>query len=123
MKKSVIYLVLIIFLIGSGHVSGRLLFSDRLADASDNINNGERLYAVNCSGCHPNGGNLINSSLPVINSPILKDLDTFVNFVRNPRRPDGSPGAMQAFSKNKLSDQQLRTIYHYIINSLARKRS
>ncbi len=123
MSKSVVYFLCVVSVIGLGYFGGQLVFADRLADASDGINDGEKLYAVNCGTCHPNGGNLINPSSPVINSPTLKNLDTFTNFSRNPRRPDGSQGTMPAVSKEKLSDQQLRNIYQYITNSLAKKPS
>jgi uncharacterized membrane protein len=123
MSKSIVYFLCVVSVIGLGYFGGQLVFADRLADSSDGINDGEKLYAVNCGSCHPNGGNLINPSLPVINSPTLKSLDTFINYSRNPRRPNGPPGTMPVVSKEKLSDQQLRKIYQYIINSLAKKPS
>jgi uncharacterized membrane protein len=123
MSKSVVYSLCVLSVIGLGYFGGQLVFADRLANASDRLDNGEKLYAVNCASCHPDGGNLINPSLPVINSPMLKGPDTFINFSRNPRRPDNSPGSMSAFSKEKLSDNEMKQIYQYIVKSLATKRS
>ena len=123
MSKSVVYFLSVLSVIGLGYFGGQLVFADRLANASDGLNDGEKLYAVNCASCHPNGGNLINPSLPVINSPMLKSPDTLINFSRNPRRPDNSPGSMPAFSKQKLSDKEMKQIYEYIVKSLATKRS
>ena len=123
MSKSVVYFLCVLSVIGLGYFGGQLVFADRIADASDGLNDGEKLYAVNCASCHPNGGNLINPSLPVITSPMLKNPDTFINFSRNPRRSDNSPGSMPAISKEKLSDKEMKQIYQYIVKSLATKRS
>jgi uncharacterized membrane protein len=122
-SKAVIYLLCVICVIGLGYYGGELVFADKIAGMQEEVKDGEALYATNCSSCHPNGGNIIMSSLPVINSSKLKNLDEFTNYCRSPRKPDGSLGAMPAFSKEKLSDQQLTKLYQYIINSLAIKRS
>jgi mono/diheme cytochrome c family protein len=123
MSKSVVYFLCIVSVICLGYFGGQLVFADKVADASEGLKNGEKLYAVNCGSCHPNGGNLIKPSLPVVNSPMLKTLDTFINYSRNPKRPDGSPSTMPAFSKEKLSDKEMKQIYQHIIDSLATKRS
>ncbi len=123
MSKYVVYFLCVVTVIGLGYFGGDLVFADRIAGMQEEIKNGEALYAINCGSCHPNGGNIITPSLPVINSSKLKNLDEFTNYSRNPRRPNGSPGAMPAISKEKLSDQQLRKIYQYIINSFAKKPS
>jgi uncharacterized membrane protein len=123
MSKSVVYFLCLVSVIGLGYFGGQLVFADKVADASEGLNNGEKLYAVNCGSCHPNGGNLIKPSLPVVNSPMLKSLDTFIKYSRNPRLPDNSSGPMPAFSKEKLSDKEMKQIYQYIIDSLATKRS
>ena len=122
-SKSVIYLLCVICVIGLGYYGGDLVFANKIAGMQEEVKDGEALYAINCSSCHPDGGNIMMPSLPVITSPTLKNLDEFTNYCRNPRKPDGSPGAMPAVSKEKLSDQQLTKIYHYIINSLVRKRT
>ncbi|MGZ3579670.1 MAG: c-type cytochrome [Syntrophales bacterium] len=123
MSKSVVYFMCTVSVIGLGYFGGQLVFADKVAGASEGLNNGQNLYAVNCGSCHPNGGNLIKPSLPVINSPTLKTVDTFIKHSRNPKRPDNSPGSMPAFSKEKLSDKEMKQIYQYIIDSLAAKRS
>jgi hypothetical protein len=123
MSKSVVYFLCVLSVIGLGYFGGRLVFADKVADASEGLKNGEKLYAAHCGSCHPNGGNLIKPSLPVINSPTLKSVDTFIKYSRNPRRPDNTPGSMPAFSKQKLPDKEMKQIYEYIIDSLAAKRS
>lgn len=77
---------------------------------------GARIFNANCSRCHPNGGNIIVPDLPLAGSSKLHSLKTFLGWIRNPLMPDGSEGAMPAFSRKQISDQQARTLYHYIIS-------
>ena len=75
---------------------------------------GERLFAANCASCHPNGGNVIEASLPLKSSKKLVDLATFTAFIRSPRMPDGSAGNMPAFPADQVSDKQTGDLYSYI---------
>ena len=75
---------------------------------------GPRLFAANCASCHPNGGNVIDASLPLKSSKRLADLATFTAFVRSPRMPDGSAGSMPAFPADQLGDEQAGQLYTYI---------
>jgi mono/diheme cytochrome c family protein len=77
---------------------------------------GARIFNVNCSRCHPNGGNVIVPNLPLAGSSKLHSFKTFLGWIRNPLMPDGSEGAMPAFSRKQISDQQARTLYHYIVS-------
>ncbi len=114
MTKFVIYLLCVVAVVGIGHYGGQLVFCEAGAASSSDVSQGEKLYVANCGGCHPNGGNIINSKLPVVGSPQLKDMNTFVQFNRNPLRPDGSKGAMPAFPKERISDQEMKHIYDYV---------
>jgi len=77
---------------------------------------GARIFNANCSRCHPNGGNAIVLNLPLAGSNKLHSFKIFLGWIRNPLMPDGSEGAMPAFSRKQISDQQARTLYHYIIS-------
>jgi len=77
---------------------------------------GSRIFNANCSRCHPNGGNIIVPNLPLAGSNKLHSFKTFLRWIRNPLMPDGSEGAMPAFTKKQISDQQAKTLYHYIIS-------
>ncbi len=83
---------------------------------------GERIYAANCASCHAHGGNTITPGLPVVGSPQLKDFNTFLAFNRNPQRPTGNPTGpkrmMPAVSEKRITDQQMKEIYRYIVNVL-----
>jgi len=78
---------------------------------------GQRLFNHNCSRCHPNGGNIIVPSLPLIGSSKLENFKTFLSFIRNPKMPDGSEGVMPDFSKKLISDQDAKTLYGHIISA------
>jgi mono/diheme cytochrome c family protein len=75
---------------------------------------GQRLFAANCASCHPNGGNVIEASLPLKTSKKLSDLAAFTAFIRSPRMPDGSAGSMPPFPADQLSDKQSGDLYNYI---------
>ena len=121
MTRFLIYLLCVVAVVGVGHYGGQLVFCETGAASSGDIAQGEKLYTANCGGCHPNGGNIINSQLPVVGSPQLKDLNTFVQFNRKPLRPDGSKGVMPALPKEKISDHDLKQIYEYITKGLKEK--
>ena len=122
MSKFIIYFFCLIAVVGVGHFGGQMVFRQNSSAASSgDLRDGEKLYTANCGGCHPNGGNVINSALPVVGAPELKNLNTFIQFNRNPLRPDGSKGVMPAFPKEKISDQEMKQIYEYITKGLKQK--
>ncbi|HZE21168.1 MAG TPA: cytochrome c [Desulfobaccales bacterium] len=82
------------------------------------VDPGARLFEANCASCHPNGGNIIDPSLPIRGSAKLADFTRFLEFVRHPHMPNEARGAMPAFSPAQLSDTQVRQIYLYIIRTL-----
>lgn len=118
--------IVLIYLLGSltvaalGFYGAQLVYAAK-GPAGGDLKQGEKLYAANCGACHPNGGNAISPDLPVLNSPQMKDSNTFINFNRSPVKPDGSRGLMPAFAKDKLSDDDLRQIYQYVKGVLAKK--
>jgi mono/diheme cytochrome c family protein len=75
---------------------------------------GQKMYADNCSACHPNGGNVVNPALPLKTSNKLTNLATFTSFIRSPKMPDGSAGDMPSFPADQISDTQAGDLYTYI---------
>ncbi len=75
---------------------------------------GAGIFSANCASCHANGGNVVTPNLPLKGSHMLADFKTFLNFIRHPKMPDGSTGAMPAITKSKISDQQAETLYQFI---------
>ena len=77
-----------------------------------------KVFNENCAGCHPKGSNIVDPGLPLLNSAYTQNSAVFLAFIRNPKRPDGSPGAMPAFNPKMISDQQADELYKYIAHVL-----
>ncbi len=75
---------------------------------------GQQLFTDNCTACHPNGGNVVEATLPLKSSKKLASLADLTAFVRSPHMPDGSAGNMPAFAADQLSDAQVGDIYAYV---------
>ncbi len=121
MSKFIIYFFCLVAVVGVGHFGGQMVFPQNSAASSSKLQDGEKLYTAHCGGCHPNGGNVINSALPVVGAPQLKNLNIFIKYNRNPLKPDGSKGVMPAFPKEKISDKDMEQIYEYITKGLKEK--
>ena len=80
------------------------------------IEKGAKIFNINCKVCHVNGGNTINPKMTLRGSLKLKDLKTFLVFIRDPKLPNGSRGSMPSFSKIRISDKQAEELYRYIIS-------
>ena len=98
-----------------GYFGGQLVFGGWTPTAPKELQVEARIFKGNCSGCHPHGGNIFAPNLPLNIAPQLSDFDTFRAFVRHPKMPDGSRGEMPDFPPTKISDQQARELYQYIV--------
>jgi len=112
MKKSTIWFLFI------AAVAGWVVFGDKMIFPGSTVlsaqaPDGANLYAIHCGACHAQGGNIINPTLPVTGSVKMKNLAVFTAYNRNPLKADGSKGAMPAFPKDKISDQDMKLIYEY----------
>ena len=105
---------------GLGYFGGQLVYEGRVPSAGEGFAAGRKIFVNRCSGCHVNGGNILYPNLPLRSAPQLESYDQFLEFVRNPRLPNGSVGPMPAFKPKKLSDQQVRELYDYIVHGLAK---
>ena len=117
---AVVYGLCFITVVILGFFGGQMVYGVKSPRASEEFKAGAKIFASNCSACHPHGGNTLKPNLPLIRAPQLADLKTFSDFIRNPRMPDGSAGIMPAFAPTKISGQQERELYDYIVNVLAR---
>jgi mono/diheme cytochrome c family protein len=79
---------------------------------------GAEIYDSNCRRCHAAGGNLITPNLPLKGAPQLANFDSFLDYIRRPTMPDGSPGPMPAFPSERISDEQARKLYQYVTSAL-----
>lgn len=117
--KAIIYFFCVVAIAGLGYFGAELVYPGRsVAAADEKLKAGEERYATHCGGCHPKGGNALNPGIPVLGSSLLKDVETFTGFNRNPLRPDGSKGIMPSFPKEKISDKEMDLIYQYITKAL-----
>jgi uncharacterized membrane protein/cytochrome c551/c552 len=97
-----------------GYYGGNLVYGGTRPKAPEAYLAGMALFNENCVACHPKGGNIIDPSLPLLNSAYLQNPVTFLAFIRNPNRPNGAPGSMPPFPATKISDQQAGKLYEYI---------
>jgi uncharacterized membrane protein len=95
-----------------GYFGGQLVYGQKLSAPAPQHEAGEKLFAAHCASCHPGGGNVLDPSKPVTGSARLKDLDTFVGWLRHPMPP------MPAFSASTLSDESCKELLGYIRNVL-----
>ena len=110
-----IYVIAFLTVGGLGYFGGRLVFGGRSPAASPALQAGKRLFENNCVACHPNGGNAITPQDIIIGSDRLKDFPTFLAWIRNPRLDNGKKGPMPEFLAWKISDEQARQLYDYLI--------
>lgn len=97
-----------------GYFGGDLAWGSRTPEAPTALQSGQKIFAGNCSGCHPRGSNIIVPQLPLRTAPQLGDYEDFLAFLRDPKMPDGNPGRMPAFPPSVLSDQEVRALYDYL---------
>jgi uncharacterized membrane protein len=112
----VMYGLCFLTVVALGYFGGQMVYGDRSPHTSlQGYPVGQKIFKADCSGCHPQGGNIINPNLPLKSAPQLADFNTFLAFTRKPSRPDGSKGIMPPFPPSKISDQQERELYDYIV--------
>ncbi len=80
---------------------------------------GQKIFADNCSACHPNGGNVVVAELPLKTSKKLASLATFTAFIRSPAMPNGSAGSMPPFPADQLNDEQAGDLFKYISSAVS----
>ena len=130
LAMTVIYALTFAAAVGLGYFGGNLVYgqaseaapgpgigvSDAPASppAGGKGSEGRSLFAENCKGCHPGGGNSLVASLPIKGSKKLATLDQFSRFMRDPSMPDGKPGDMPPFGKDTLDDGQMGELYSFL---------
>ncbi|MEJ2069952.1 MAG: c-type cytochrome [Syntrophobacterales bacterium] len=115
-----IYLIAFLTVGGLGYFGGRLVFGGRAPAAPAGLEAGRRLFRNNCMACHPNMGNAIMPAMIIIGSDNLKDLYTFISWIRKPRIENGQKGPMPDFPPQKISNEQASRLYEYLIGVLGK---
>ncbi|MDR3566559.1 MAG: cytochrome c [Syntrophobacteraceae bacterium] len=93
-----------------GFFGADLVFGGRTPPLPEQFRAGETVYRMNCSGCHPYGGNSVSPRKAVLGSDKLKDLETFVDWIRSPQPP------MPTFAPDRISDVEAQQLYQYAKN-------
>jgi mono/diheme cytochrome c family protein len=130
----VVYALAVVGVVGLGWFGGKLVYggfspASQAAPAASSgaakqgaapaVPAGQRLFASNCSACHPSGGNVIVAELPLKKSKKLASAAALTAFIRSPKMPDGSAGQMPSFGADQISDAQAGELYSYVQSMLA----
>jgi uncharacterized membrane protein len=112
----VLYTLSFFTVVGLGYFGAQLVYTSKAQATPQTYKAGEQIFLASCSGCHPHGGNVIKPTVPVINAPKMRDLKTFVAYLRHPIAP------MPAFNASQISDQQAEELYQYIVKVLEKQK-
>lgn len=107
-----IYTLGLIIVFAIGYFGGGLVYSNRSKATANEEKVGQELYMANCNSCHANGGNVMKPDRPVTHSDKTADYETFLSWVRSPRRP------MPAYPATVLTDEEVKEIFNYVSNVL-----
>jgi uncharacterized membrane protein len=95
-----------------GYFGGQLVYERKTPEPSKSFLAGEKTFETYCFSCHPRGGNLIRPNKPIKNSSRLKDLETFMAWIRHPNKP------MPPFPESQISINQTKELYAYLSQGL-----
>jgi mono/diheme cytochrome c family protein len=102
-----------------GYLGGHLVFGSNTPLAPAAYRAGQKVFTT-CSGCHPHGGNILYPNLTLRNAPQLESFEKFQKFIRNPEMPSGRKGPMPPFPLRRISEQQARELYDYIMHVIVK---
>jgi uncharacterized membrane protein len=119
-RRTLIFFLLLGFLTsaGLGYFGGELVFSHlKIPEPPVSMSGqeGAEAFVRACVSCHPNGENPFKPKLAPRNAPQLKDFETFLTYIRNPKARDGSNTVMPPFSEDRLPEAEARAIYLYML--------
>lgn len=117
----ILYTLCLLNVTAIGYFGGELVFGHRTSQKqveTAGLEISAQQFSKSCGGCHPNGGNSIKPHLPLKGAPQLANFENFLAYIRNPKARDDSQTIMPSFSPEKLSDQQAREVYQYIVRVL-----
>jgi len=106
-----IYALCFLSVTGLGFYGAQLSLEEKPVAPTEAVNRfqaGEKLFATDCSSCHPQKSDIFNS-------PQFVNLSTFLAFMRNPVGPGGTPSKMPPFLADKITDDQGLKLYQYLV--------
>ncbi len=104
----IIYTLGLLIVVLLGFFGAQLVYEEETPRGAKAYAAGEKIFVANCGICHPKGGNLIKPDQPIRNSSKLKDLDTFISWIRHPQAP------MPPFPDTQISASQAQELFQYI---------
>jgi uncharacterized membrane protein len=110
----VVYGLSFVNVVALGYLGGHLVFGSNTPPGPAAYRAGQQAFTA-CSGCHPHGGNILDANLPLRNAPQLESFEKFADFLRDPKLPSGKPGPMPPFPRARMSEQQAKELYEYIV--------
>jgi mono/diheme cytochrome c family protein len=106
---------------GLGYFGGELVFArQKTAEpaASGQERKGADQFAKTCASCHPRGETPFKPNLAPRSAPQLENFESFVTYLRHPKARDGSNTIMPPFPAERLSDEEAKAIYQYLLTEL-----
>jgi uncharacterized membrane protein len=119
-----IYFLCALNVMALGYYGGQLVFGARIATEPGRLKEKQvsaAQFTGHCSSCHPKGGNAIKPNFPLRSAPQLRDFTTFLAYIRSPKARDGSETVMPPFPPEKLTDEQAKEIYNYVITTFQKR--
>jgi mono/diheme cytochrome c family protein len=112
-----IYLLGFLTVAAIGYFGGHIVFKGMAPAApapTAAAQAGRKLFEVNCSACHSDGGNIITPQYPLKGSRDLDSFDKFLAYIRDPRLANGQKGPMPEFPPSLISDEEAWELYRYL---------
>lgn len=113
---ALIYGLCFVTVVVLGYFGGQLVYSGLAPAGPPVYRAGEKVFDNNCTGCHAHGGNVIAPDLPLSHASQLGNFGEFEQFIRNPKMPNGTAGDMPAFTASRISDEEAKALYDYIVH-------
>ena len=93
-------------------ISCTLFISPALAETTQNLDNGAKIFEANCAGCHVNGKNIVrrrkNLKLKALHKYKVDNLDAVASLVTNGK------GIMSAYG-DKLTSEEIANVSAYVL--------
>jgi uncharacterized membrane protein len=116
-----VYAIGFVTVVALGFLGGKIVYEGVGGPgASKQVQAGEQIFRENCRACHEGGGNIISPQYPLRGSRQLADYNRLVNYIRDPRLPDGSRGAMPAFPSKKINDKEAHELYQFLVHKFGK---
>lgn len=105
-----VYFLCVVAVFILGYFGGQLTFGGRTIEGPAEFRAGQQIYAVRCTACHLNGGNVLEPGKPLLHSPLIANQQALQFWLNHPAAP------MPAFPDSTLPPAKVKELYAYIAN-------